>query len=127
MTAARKTEDHYLPVKVIKYSKGSVLVEYLDADNHPVRKCIPPDRLSGKTARESDLAKGIPYGYPWEEIGLQFDPARFGEELRNRGVWTAHDAMKSPQSVHAALNATIADNLKSVLEQARAEVKGDTQ
>lgn len=110
-------------VKTIKVKSSSALVEYV-SDGKVQRKYIPSDQIS-EIGAVSDvvLEQGIPYGYPWEEITVTFDSERFANELHNVNVWTIEDALKSPLKVWAALNATLADGINSILQTASHEKK----
>lgn len=85
---------------------------------------MPSPSVNNGYVMENVIDQGIPYGYPWEDLSMTFDAEKLANELHQAGVWTAEDALKFPQKVSAALNATYADNIKQVLEIAQAEKKG---
>jgi hypothetical protein len=110
-------------VKTIRVKSSSALVEYV-ADGKVQRKHIPAEEIS-ETGAVLDyvLEQGIPYGYPWEEIVVEFDGERFANELHNVNVWTIEDALRSPQKVWAALSATLSDSINNILSKASFEKK----
>jgi len=110
-------------VKVIQKTETTVLVEY-KKDDLSERKIIPRSELGDGQVLDSVLDSGIPYGYPWEEISLSFDSFKFAEEMHQVGLWTVEDAMKNPQGLWSALNATYGDQISQVLQVARNELKG---
>lgn len=109
-------------VKVLLQKGKSSLVEYTSEDL-PERKYVPSSAVVNGTVACSVLDMGIPYGYPWREVQMQFDAVRFENEMHNAGVWTVQDALKHPQQVFNALHAMMSDTLAEVLNTASIEVK----
>jgi hypothetical protein len=114
-----------MKVNVISRNGNSALIE-CSLDGVLSRKFIPVSELEGDIVSETVCKQGIPYGYPWQEIDIQFDGDKFAEEMHNVGLWTANDIMKSPQKLWSALHATLADNLSEIIEKAKQEQKRST-
>ena len=109
-------------VVVIKQKGGSALVEY-SVGGVAARKFVPTVEILGDKVSQSVLDSGIPYGFPWEELSLQFDMEKFSVEMHKVGLWTPQDVLASPQKVFSALRATLADNLSEILQVAQGERK----
>lgn len=110
-------------VTVITKKDNSALVQYVD-DGVLIRKYVPTAKVDKNFIDNEVLDQGIPCGFPWREMELQFDGMKFENEMHNVGLWTAQDVMKSPQKLWSALQATLADNLSTILELAKEESKG---
>ena len=110
------------PIRIIAAKGNSTLVEYV-IDGLLARRYVPTAQINGNIAPAEILERGIPYGYPWEEMQLKFDSARFADEMRKAALWTPQDVLKNPQAVWSALRATFTVNFTTVLEQARIESK----
>ena len=110
-------------VKVIQQKGESLLVEFAH-DGNTERKYIPAATLGEGLVLDDVLEMGIPYGFPWDEIKLEFDRVKFAKQLHDVGIWTPAEALKYPQKLSAALYATLADNLSQVLNIAYLENKG---
>ena len=109
-------------VQVIQRTGESVLVEY-QADGGYQRVFIPVLELGDGYALDDVLAQAIEYGFPWGECDLTLDPDKFTTEMRNAGIWTAEDALKNPQGLFTALNATFSPIVSEILNLARQENK----
>lgn len=107
-------------VTVISRKGSAALVQYVEG-GMVHRKYVPLGVIDNSAVDGETLEQGIPYGYPWDELSISFDSARFANELHNVDVWTTADALRSPQRVTAAIRATISDNLKEVLTIASSE------
>lgn len=113
-------------VTVIQKGGNALLVQYMTS-GFTERKYIPADQLGDGQVLASVLEQGIPYGYPFEEIQIEFDARKFANELHQIDIWTPDDALRNPQKLWTALNATYADNISKILETARHEKKGVKQ
>ena len=92
--------DPRLPVRLVGQKDGSALVEWLDEAGLYRRAYVPADKVKDNTVASKELAKGIPYGLPWEEwIEVTATPEHIANELRRHGVWCWADLN------HAALTA----------------------
>lgn len=111
-----------VPITVVKKNGGSALVEYIEGDE-PVRKYVPVDQINDMQVNSEVLQQGIPYGYPWDEIQISFDSQKFAHEMKQVGIWTVEDALRSPQKLWSALRATLADNIKEILTISSQEKK----
>ena len=109
-------------VTVVSKKGETALVQYM-LDGVLNRKYIPVKELGNGYVLDTVLDKGIPYGHPWDEINLTFDSNRFAHEMRQVGLWTVEDAMKSPQKLWSALNATLSDNVSNILKTAKLEIR----
>lgn len=109
-------------VKVILQKGGSALIEYV-ADERVLRSYVPASELSDDRVSDEVAEQGIPYGFPWEDITIEFDGQRYADELHNLGVWTVEDATRNPNKVWAALHATLADAVRHTLEISNQEKK----
>jgi len=86
-----KPPDPRLPVRLVAHKGDSALVEWIEAGMY-CRVYVPLDRVDRGTVASKDLAKGIPYGLPWEQwIEIQATPERIANELRRMGVWCWQD------------------------------------
>ena len=84
-----------LPVRLVAHKDDSALVEWID-DGMYCRVYVPLAKLRDGTVAEKDLAKGIPYGLPWEDwIEVAVTPEHIANELRRRGVWCWPDITNS--------------------------------
>lgn len=101
-------------VKIIKQRGQSALVEYLYGD-HLRRVNIPTSSIKAGQVEEGILEMGIPYGLEWSNLlSLQATPELFQENLRQAGIWTKDDALKNPQLVVAAIQATYQIDLAKI-------------
>jgi hypothetical protein len=110
-------------VTVITKRDNSTLVQYVE-QGVLIRKYVPTAKIDGNFVDNDVLEQGIPCGFPWREMELQFDGMKFENEMHNVGLWTVQDVLKSPQKLWSALQATLADNLSTILELAKEESKG---
>lgn len=87
-----KAKDPRLPVQLVAHKDGSALVQWLDEDGMYHRAYVPLDKVKDGTVASKDLAKGIPYGLPWEEwIEVTATPEHIANELRRHGCWCHAD------------------------------------
>lgn len=110
-------------VTVITRKDNSTLVQYVEA-GVLTRRYVPTKKVDNNYVEKDVLEQGIPFGYPWREMELKFDGMKFENEMHNVGLWTAQDVLKSPQKLWSALQATLADNLSTILELAKEDSKG---
>jgi hypothetical protein len=111
------------PVTIIRTKESSTLVQYVE-DGVLSRKYVPTVEVVDSMVADEILARGIPYGYTWEDVELKFDMLKFVNELHNSDAWTIDDVLKSPQKLWSALRAALADSLSNILDVARKEKKG---
>jgi len=126
MSKDTKTTRDYSRSRVTVVSKKgeTALVQY-EVDGSATRKYIPVDEIGEGLVLDTVLARGIPYGYPWDEMEMTFDGQKFSNELHQLGIWTVEDALKYPQKLWSALNATYADNISKVLKLALHEKRSN--
>ena len=87
----RKPPDPRLPVRLVAHKDGSALVEWIDEGMYR-RVYVPLAKVDQGTVAGKDLAKGIPYGLPWEDwIEVTATPENIANELRRQGVWCWQD------------------------------------
>jgi hypothetical protein len=110
-------------VTIISKKDNSTLIQYVD-DGVLTRKYVPTAKVDKNFVDNDVLEQGIPCGFPWREMALKFDGMKFENEMHNVGLWTAQDVLKSPQKLWSALQATLADNLSTILELAKEDSKG---
>ena len=116
----KKENTTRLPVTVISTKGETALIQYLQ-DGQVTRKYIPVKELGDGHVLETVLARGIPYGYPWEDLEMKFDSVKLAHELHQRDIWTPNDALTFPQKLLSALNAVYADNISQILNIALKE------
>lgn len=116
MPSIKKTADNFsrTQVQVVERKDKTTLVQYVD-DGLTVRKYIPSVEVGTGQVLDKVLERGIPYGYPWGEIDLKFDSQKFANEMHAVNIWTVDDALKFPQKLWSALNATLADEISKIL------------
>lgn len=120
---SKKTDLESVPVRVILAKGKSSLVEFIDSNGLLDRKYIPTAKIDGMAAPADVLQKGIPYGLPWDETMLEFDPRQFLIEMHNAELWTAEDVKRNPKKVMGVFMKIMNNNLKAVLENANLESK----
>lgn len=125
MKSSVKGTDILVPVTIIKDVGKAILVEFVQ-DGFLTRKTVPAQHVRNAQVYSEVLSQGIPYGYPWEELEIEFNARRFTNELHNLGIWNVEDLLKSPRSLTSALNAGFAENIANILGQAKMEQKGVT-
>ncbi len=98
-----KQEPVKIEVVIIDTKDKTTLVKYLDGDI-PRRVYVPTKKvISGKVEKQF-LAKGLPYGLPWEKIKLpEITGEDFALALHRQGIWTAEDCRSNPQGKRAAI------------------------
>ena len=90
-----KEEPKRIPVRVIGTQGESCLVEWRVANNYLHRAYLPAAKVKEESCLERDLAKGIPYGLPWEQwIVVTATPESIANEFRRQGVWEWKDINK---------------------------------
>jgi hypothetical protein len=98
-----KEEPVKINVEVISAKGKTTLVKYLDGD-FPRRVYIPTNKISDGKVEEHFLAKGLPYGLPWEKIKLpKITGEDFALELHRQGIWTAEDCYSNSQGKRDAI------------------------
>jgi len=87
-----KPPDPRLPVRLVAHKDGSALVEWIDAGGMYHRVYVPLEKVDKGTVAGKELAKGIPYGLPWEKwITVTATPEGIANELRRMGIWCWQD------------------------------------
>ena len=87
-----KAPDPRLPVRVVGQKGASILVEWLDEGAMFRRAYVPADKVRDGSVASKELAKGIPYGLPWEKwIEITATPELVANALRRQGVWNWED------------------------------------
>lgn len=98
--------------------KGAV-VEWVD-NGVAFRKIVPISKIKGNKIDEETLDKSPDYGVPWaKELNPDASAEDLEKALHNAGVWTAEDAMKSPQAVIGAINTAYKSDLVAILKAAK--------
>jgi hypothetical protein len=119
---AKKIQGALTLVTVLSSKGASTLVEYLD-NGILQRKYVPTEKVSNQFVDDQVLAQGIPYGFPWDEIVINFDMQHFATEMHNADLWTVEDVLKSPKKVTGVLRKIFEDSFRTVLETAVREKK----
>lgn len=120
---AKKIQGTTTLVTVLSSKGESTLVEYLDADGVLCRKYVPTNRVLHRFVADEVLECGIQYGYPWDEIVINFDMGQFAREMHNAELWTVEDVLKSPKTLTGVLRKVFEESFKTVLETALREKK----
>ena len=93
--------------KIIGEQGQTTLIEIQLPARGAVRMYVPSDTLRGEYVDEFDVASGIEYGVPWEEVLEQLLPngaaARLAMLLRDDQLYTANDLRRAPAKVAAIL------------------------
>lgn len=106
-------------VRVIETRGETVLVEYRDALGLR-RTLVPVQAVEGGKASEEELAYGVPYGLPWEDlIEMRASAAQLAANLRAAGIWTREDLERSPAAAFGALQATYGIDLAAIITAAK--------
>jgi hypothetical protein len=119
---AKKIQGTSTLVTVLSTKGASTLVEYLK-DGVVHRKYVPMAKVSNQFVADEVLERGIPYGFPWDEIVISFDMQQFAVEMHNADLWTAEDVLKSPKKVTGVLRKIFEQSFRTVLETAVQEKK----
>ena len=90
-------------VRVVGQKGKSALVEW-EAEGDLCRAYVPASEVEGDRCGEDVLARGVPYGVPWEDLVGPVAPEAVGKQLRRRGIWTRADIEKDIQGVRRAIN-----------------------
>lgn len=106
-------------VRVVQMNGPTRLVEWLDEHRHPHRSIVPREAVHEGYADEADLLAGVPWGLPWEEMGVEPQDAI---TLRQEGVWTADDLHEHWPAVKRALGAEAALILSKAADEMSKEV-----
>ena len=100
-TELRKTG---YPVKIIRRTGASAVVEFLDGDM-PMRVVIPKDAIEDGHVPVDVIRAGTPQG---DDFGLlvqiAVDLDSYNRELRRAGIWTVADMSKKPNLAAMILN-----------------------
>ena len=109
-------------VKVLSTQGASSLVEY--DQNGMLRRCyVPAHKVENNFVADTVLSSGIPYGFPWDEIVIEFDMQQFAIEMHNAELWTVEDVLKAPKKVTGVLRKIFEQSFKTILETAVQEKK----
>lgn len=120
---ARKIQGARTLVTILDSKGASTLVEYLNADGVLCRKYVPSAKVENQLVADEILDRGIPYGFPWEEIVVSFDMAKFSQEMHNAELWTIEDVLRSPKKLTGVLRKIFEEPFKQVLQTALQEKK----
>lgn len=98
----------------IKKDGKSQLIEYVEADE--LKRVILP-------LNESDVALGIPYGFPFAEAlkgkVCEGIAERLETELHKAGIWTPNDIIKNPGKAQGAVLSAYGVDYAILLQLAR--------
>jgi len=119
---AKKIQGTSTLVTILSSKGASALVEYMD-NGVLQRKYVPTDKVLNQFVDDQVLARGIPYGFPWEEIVINFNMQQFALEMHNADLWTVEDVLKNPKKVTGVLRKIFEDSFRTVLETALREKK----
>lgn len=119
---AKKIQGTTTLVTILSSKGSSTLVEYLDAGILQ-RKYVPTAKVLNGFVADDVLERGIPYGFPWEEIEIKFDMQQFAVEMHNAELWTVEDVLKAPKKLTGVLRKIFEASFKTVLETAFREKK----
>lgn len=124
MTSKKPTIQN-ISVNLLNTKGQSSLVEYVENDVRR-RVYIPADLVKDGFVSSQELSRGIPYGYPWEEISFNVGGVHLAEQMQAQGLWTIEDVLKNPKKLRSALNAVVTAQLSEILTIAHREKKGVT-
>lgn len=119
---AKKIQGTTTLVTVLSSKGSSTLVEYMDAGVLR-RKYVPTAKVLNGFVADDVLERGIPYGFPWDEIEIKFDMQQFATEMHNAELWTVEDVLKAPKKLTGVLRKIFEASFKTVLETAFREKK----
>ena len=105
-----------MKVKIVSHQAHSVLVEYFD-NGMPKRCVLPAQVMTGEYVSQKELDRGVEFGAPWDEIGLDATPEKLCANLRNAGVWTVDDLRRKPEVVIGVLQATYGVDYQTLLRK----------
>ena len=99
----QRSKSRGVAVDVISVTGQSALVERFIKDKVQ-RVTVPLSIVKDGKVSPDDLAAGIPYGVPWEEVEFQkLDPKDVANALRISGFWTYDDISKNPHKAMGIL------------------------
>ena len=108
-----------MKVKVIKKRGKAALVEF----NHDGKLCrvtVPTEEVHGRQVSQENLAKGIVYGEPWQELSLAWPTAEeIAKSLHANGIWTKKDLLSNMPTVRGIVTRITANIVKSLRNMAR--------
>ena len=105
-------------VKVVCIQGHAALVECVDK-GVPRRFVVPREAVDGGSVSPEELALGIEYGEPWEELWTpQVTPEAIATALRQNGIWTVDDLRRQPGKVVAALQSAYGLDMATLLVRA---------
>lgn len=116
----KKIQGEKTLVTILSSQGASTLTEYV-TDGVVYRKYVPTSKLEGNFIQDETLASGIPYGFPWDEIVIKFDPQKFAEAMHNAELWTVEDVLKSPAKLTGVLRKVFEQDFRKILETASSE------
>lgn len=125
MTNSKKSNTAAIHVKLINTKGQSSLVEYME-DEVRHRVYVPADSVVNGQVSDVIISRGIPYGYPWEEMSFTVGGTHLTEQLHAQELWTIDDVLKNPKKLRSALNAVTTAQLSEILTIAHREKKGVT-
>jgi hypothetical protein len=84
-------------VSVVHKAGETFLVEYVQKGKI-CRSYVPVSDVDDDCMVSVEtLAIATPYGFPWREIVLEFNPTEFEQVLQKAGIWTVDDLRQKPQ------------------------------
>lgn len=120
---AKKIQGTTTLVTILSSKGASTLVEYLNADGVLQRKYVPANKVLEEFVSDEILERGISYGFPWEEIVINFDMSQFAVEMHNAELWTVEDVLRAPKKLTGVLRKIFEASFKTILETAFREKK----
>jgi hypothetical protein len=115
-----------MEVRVLKIKQEAALVEWRDGDNNLRRATIPTTELDGTTVSKRVLSMGVEYGTPWASLikDIHVSATDIETNLRNRGIFTAHDLLANQAVARDVISNLIGNQLAALLRAANSIVKG---
>lgn len=120
---AKKIQGDTTLVTVLSSKGESTLVEYLNTAGVLQRRYVPTKKVQEQFVADDVLERGIPYGFPWEEIEIKFDMQQFAIEMHNAELWTVENVLRDPKRLTGVLHKIFETSFRAVLETAIREQK----
>lgn len=99
----KESKAQPIPVETISTEGKTSLVKYL-VDDILYQVYIPTTKITDNGVDARVLSKGLPYGLPWEQVGLpDITGKALATALHNQGIWTAEECRSNPQGMRAAI------------------------
>jgi len=120
---AKKIQGDTTLVTVLSSKGESTLVEYLNTAGVLQRRYVPTKKVLEQFVADDVLERGIPYGFPWEEIKIEFDMQQFAIEMHNAELWTVEEVLHEQKKLTGVFRKIFETSFRAVLETALREKK----